>query len=509
MPSTDPDSHASPTSVPQTVLVAPPDLECMKLSLSSDLLPFNLSPLTDVRAEIPGSVSYPNRNDHLPNDMSEADVDTHNDFADSGADPASRIACRTPGLPHDTVIDSYMLPRTYLSSSRLNYQFYLWRETLPFPRLLHPCIPLPTPWPSAPHWTNHLSSSAPLCTEPHPYPTPPTASSQLAFASQALQIADVATGTAIWPIQLARKLPISASLCGFDISLSQAPPRAWLPPNLELREWDVFTPVPDNCVGRFDVVHVRLLLLVLTPATVRIVVRRLGQMLRHGGWLQWEELDLARTCLRRAEGEVAATTALPVLESMLGVLQREGDEGWVSGLEDAVCDEGFEDVRVERYWDGVQEARAVFEMHLIKDEEMVRRSGMDEMTRDAALRRIDDMYDESRRGAVLCSPKLVCMARKWGQEIVNVGASEPVDGELVLEEPVEGDMKPLNEKPLNEESMNERSMNEKPMDWGPVDEKQMDEKPADERPADERAEDERPAGERPVGERSVDEELMN
>lgn len=76
--------------------------------------------------------------------------------------------------------------------------------------------------------------------------------------------------------------------------------------------------------------------------------------------------------------EAALTTALPILESMLGVLQREEDEGWFAGLEDTVHNEAFEEIRVERYWNGVQEARLVFEMHLVKDEEMVRRSSMDE-----------------------------------------------------------------------------------------------------------------------------------
>lgn len=437
----------------------------------------------NARFEVPGRVPYREQTSEAPDDNNFAE-------AEAGADPAKRIACSTPTImPHDTVVDSYILPRTYLSSSRLNYQFYLWRETLPFPRLLHPCIPLPTLWPSPPQRPDQLASPAPGRPEPHPYPTPPPAASPLAFGSPALHIADVATGTAIWPIQLSRNLPASASLCGFDISLSQAPPRAWLPHNLELREWNIYTPVPEDCLGKFDIVHVRLLLLVLTPATVGVVVRHLAQMLRHGGWLQWEELDLARTCLQRAEGELAATTALPIMESTLEVMQRQGDEGWVAGLEDVVREEGFEDVRVERYWDGVQEARAVFEMVLIKDEELVRKSSMDEATRKAAMSRIEAMYDESRRGAVLSTPKLVCMARKWGAEVGNGRATEaePLDRKLM-------NGAPTNQKFLNLKSVDAISINE-----GPMNGKSMDFKPMDEQPINERS----------INEKLMDEELVD
>lgn len=185
----------------------------------------------------------------------------------------------------------------------------------------------------------------------------------------------------------------------------------------------------------FDVVHVRLLLLVLKPPDVHAVVRRLGQMLRDGGWLQWEELDLGGSYIQRAgEAGTAEVGPLPTLERMLGVLQHEGEKGWVKGLEDAVRDEGFDDVRVERYWDGLQESRAVFEMHLLKDEEMARGDDLDEAGREATRRRISDMYDESRRGAVLGTPKLVCVARKWGGGVSDGGV---VNGDRAVGEPVE------------------------------------------------------------------------
>ncbi|KAL8867403.1 MAG: hypothetical protein Q9198_008529 [Flavoplaca austrocitrina] len=50
---------------------------------------------------------------------------------------------------------------------------------------------------------------------------------------------------------------------GFDVDLAQAPPREWLPPNVKLDTLDLFKPLPDVYVERFDVVHLRLLMCVI------------------------------------------------------------------------------------------------------------------------------------------------------------------------------------------------------------------------------------------------------
>jgi hypothetical protein len=63
----------------------------------------------------------------------------------------------------------------------------------------------------------------------------------------------------IWLLDIARKLPSTAKLHGFDISLDQCPPDAWLPDNVELHTWNVFEEPPARFVGVFDVVHIRLI----------------------------------------------------------------------------------------------------------------------------------------------------------------------------------------------------------------------------------------------------------
>lgn len=134
----------------------------------------------------------------------------------------------------------YMLEQHFAAASRLNFQFYLWKESLQFS--IHPSIPVP----------------------------------------EDARIADVATGTAIWLIKLAHELP-SARLDGFDIKLDQAPPAQWLPPQVHLRTWNVFDNVPDDMLGAYDVVHMRLLVLVVENRDPRPIVRNLRKMLKPGG----------------------------------------------------------------------------------------------------------------------------------------------------------------------------------------------------------------------------------
>jgi hypothetical protein len=67
----------------------------------------------------------------------------------------------------------------------------------------------------------------------------------------------------IWLLDLARCLPKSVRLDGFDIDISQSPPAHWLPPNVNVRTWDMFQDVPIDFVGKFDIVHVRLIGLVI------------------------------------------------------------------------------------------------------------------------------------------------------------------------------------------------------------------------------------------------------
>ena len=67
----------------------------------------------------------------------------------------------------------------------------------------------------------------------------------------------------MWPIEVSKTLPPSTQLDGFDISGDQFPPAEWLPANVHLSTADAFAPVPEHMVGKYDVVHLRMMVIVV------------------------------------------------------------------------------------------------------------------------------------------------------------------------------------------------------------------------------------------------------
>lgn len=262
--------------------------------------------------------------------------------------------------------DPYPLCRDSAAASRLNYLYYLWKETLGYD--LHPSISAPKP-------------------------------------DSDLKIADVGCGTAIWLRSVAQALP-NASLDGFDISLSQCPPVQWLPSNITLGEWDVFSEPPLELRGRYDVVHVRLLFVVVQDEDPKPIIRNLMLLLKPGGYLQWDELSVSASYILRIEDSIA----VPAMEKTLEALRQKGV--WVAGLTRHMEASGLEQI-VHCKYDVKQElARALFDNHLAKDVEMAQTTSPSLAEREAQLEGIRKLYEESRQGAVLCTPKVVCVARK-------------------------------------------------------------------------------------------------
>lgn len=101
------------------------------------------------------------------------------------------------------------------------------------------------------------------------------------------KVLEVATGSAIWLRDLAETLPKSAELIGLDFDTSKFPTD--LPPNIKLGFGDMYEPVPEELQGRFDVVHVRLILYAARKGMGVWLAKNLLSLLRPGGWLVWAD----------------------------------------------------------------------------------------------------------------------------------------------------------------------------------------------------------------------------
>ncbi|KAK4651758.1 hypothetical protein QC762_0095990 [Podospora pseudocomata] len=124
----------------------------------------------------------------------------------------------------------------------------------------------------------------------------------------------------IWLVDLARYLPASARIDGFDIDLTQCPPKEWLPPNVSVHNLDCLAPLPDRLVGRYDIVHIQLFHLAVHSNDPAPIIKNLVKLLKPGGWISWGEIDYSRwKIVRTKEGKNITDNLTPLLE-MIGTL---------------------------------------------------------------------------------------------------------------------------------------------------------------------------------------------
>ena len=78
---------------------------------------------------------------------------------------------------------------------------------------------------------------------------------------------------------MAQEFPQSFQLDGLDISASQFPATNFLPGNITLKTMNVFGQIPDEMVGKYDVVHVRAFAIVVKGGDPRPLLENLIKML--------------------------------------------------------------------------------------------------------------------------------------------------------------------------------------------------------------------------------------
>ncbi|KAJ5833059.1 hypothetical protein N7474_001370 [Penicillium riverlandense] len=106
-----------------------------------------------------------------------------------------------------------------------------------------------------------------------------------------LSVADIATGTGIWLKDVSQMLEnshIRRYYHGFDISPEQFPKD---PGSIAFSVHDITKPFPKEHWNRYDLVHVRLLVVALEESEYKAAVSNLYTILKPGGFLQWEEVD--------------------------------------------------------------------------------------------------------------------------------------------------------------------------------------------------------------------------
>ena len=86
----------------------------------------------------------------------------------------------------------------------------------------------------------------------------------------------------MWVTELAKTLP-HAHIEGYDISSAHFPLKHELPANVKLGLLDSFAPVPQDLVGRFDIVHCRGFMLFVSNGNPGTLITNIKAMLSKSG----------------------------------------------------------------------------------------------------------------------------------------------------------------------------------------------------------------------------------
>ncbi|KAF7168744.1 hypothetical protein CNMCM5623_001650 [Aspergillus felis] len=108
-----------------------------------------------------------------------------------------------------------------------------------------------------------------------------------------LQIADVATGTGQWLLDVYSQLPDfpSSRFMGFDVSSALFPPPHDLPAQVTLHEHDIRRLFGADFISAFDVVHAKFLKYAFRKTEWEVVLHNVIALLKPGGYLLWEDSD--------------------------------------------------------------------------------------------------------------------------------------------------------------------------------------------------------------------------
>ena len=262
--------------------------------------------------------------------------------------------------------DKYLLNRDLFAATRLNNQHWAWHQELGYN--LHPSIVVPTNG----------------------------------------RIADVATGTGAWLLEVAHEN--STVQCdGFDISLEQAPPSVWLPANVSLRVWDMYEPPPTELVSTYDVVHIRLVCLVVRNKDPVPILHNLALLLKPQGWLQWDEIDVSDSVIMHAGGEGGKTDAVQRMDRLM---KGHGAPDWILKLPATMMEtDGFREAtmhRVKPEWSLLKFSTDVIvgswvEIALNQAEGSERKKEFEQL--------VSDLFEEMRQGAAHGVAKVICVGK--------------------------------------------------------------------------------------------------
>ncbi|KAF2741417.1 hypothetical protein EJ04DRAFT_539535 [Polyplosphaeria fusca] len=150
-----------------------------------------------------------------------------------------------------SVEEPYWLARSTVEQQRLTRQHHTWTKSIGY--LIHPSIA-----PTLPEDAN---------------------------------IADVGCGTGVWMVETAKDSPKTWKFDGYDISDAQFLPQEALPSNVTLGIGNFKNPFPQELLGKYDLINIRLIIISMGEGVWESTLRNVIALLKPGGAIQWIEGD--------------------------------------------------------------------------------------------------------------------------------------------------------------------------------------------------------------------------
>jgi hypothetical protein len=226
-------------------------------------------------------------------------------------------------------------------------------------------------------------------------------------------------------LDAAREYPQHQFL-GLDISPAQFLAKEWLPSNCRLDVWDALTEVPQEYVGAFDLIHIRTIYCAVRKNNVEPLVKNFLNMLKPGGYIQWDEGDLSSMTSHKPSLDVSTESLDTLIEfqKFIAIQQSGLTPDWVYSLPATLKDHGCKMISDERIHSPKELGRAWADDILMVWEGIVpmvpeapnpwpSRNGLPkEMSRSAFIELFERACKETSQGATAFYQLMVFLAKK-------------------------------------------------------------------------------------------------
>ncbi|KAL9600490.1 MAG: hypothetical protein Q9219_003141 [cf. Caloplaca sp. 3 TL-2023] len=194
------------------------------------------------------------------------------------------------------------------------------------------------------------------------------------------KVAEIGTGSGVWLLDLAKQLPPTVTLHGFDIDTSLAPPSQWLPPNMTIQQVDNYTSkLTPDAFQAYDIIHVAHVTPTIKDNSPGEVIKNILSMLSKtlpplcpsspqttpsksrkkkqrqnltlppplvptepNGYIQWTEADTAHRLIVKSNPSLPSPHLSALLRYVEALEHARGPRGWVYSLPDIFARYGLE-----------------------------------------------------------------------------------------------------------------------------------------------------------------------